>query len=215
VEQALLAALSWDSTARDRGELRSHIFPSWSWADWNASHVYFEHSKEAVTVHEPTLRDVQFEGQDGKTLEPTITSDSLSSRDNLQQALDTVIAILFDALVLPARFFQRKEPKCAGGMDISAANYNFAGRKEWTCPHSSFQDMEVVIKNFNSGIWSPLLLGKHGTPERHRRFILIVQWKDVSTAERLAPMFIESSDDEDAVLRPLEEGLEWRRVRLI
>jgi hypothetical protein len=127
-EQALLAALPWGRSAQGNVS-RLYVFPSWIWADWRGTVVSFKHSEHAFTIHEPTRRNVEFEGESGEISEPTFTSDSASSKSDFQKALDTVVAMHFDALILPATLFQRKEPKCAGGMDISAPNYSFAGHR--------------------------------------------------------------------------------------
>jgi hypothetical protein len=132
--------------------------------DWYVCDVQTYGASIHCSPDDHTERPVQKPGwRDVETHYPVRFSHQ---QDRLQQALDTVIAIRFDALVLPATLSQRKEPKCTGGMDTSASDYSFAGHRHWDHPSTLFKDVEIVIEKINSGVWSLLLLGKHGTPER-------------------------------------------------
>ncbi|KAF1837046.1 HET-domain-containing protein [Decorospora gaudefroyi] len=83
VEKALLKALSWHTSWTEPSS-RRHIFPSWTWADWNGHKVRFTCSMDVPDYHYATFRRMQFE-------------DS-----NVQQVLDTITAIRFEALIIPS-----------------------------------------------------------------------------------------------------------------
>jgi hypothetical protein len=211
-EQALFAALLWQRSGPDE-DIRMHNFPSWTWAEWGSStRVAFGHLTYAFTIHEPTLRNVQFEGQDRDVL----TAKPLSEID--------IRRILKNTGHGHCTSFRRSDPT-THALHAQATQvcrwHGYLGpelQSRWwpnvATPATYFRRHGRRHREHEQWCWSLLLSGKHGTPKNHTRFVWVVQWKDGNTAERLGLVPITSSDEEDRTLGDLEEGLEWRRVGL-
>jgi hypothetical protein len=109
--------------------------------------------------------------------------------------LDLVTSLHFEALVIPATEISNLD------------TWRFRGRDTDNTPWLDTASIEC----FENGSCSALLLGRFA---KGYCFILVVQWKTEVTAERISGFPVYPADD-DKHLPPMEEGLEWREVRLV
>jgi hypothetical protein len=123
---------------------------------------------------------------------------------DLQQKLDAVMLVQFEAAMIPAINFSVVEQDLAVCGEVV--------RRFYSCTH------DRVVANVQRGLWSCLMLcdGKEKLlykEEYDSISVLIVCWKaDQVTAERVGSFTVALSPVE---IWPLEETRTWRRVRLI
>lgn len=125
---------------------------------------------------------------------------SLLYQVDLQQKLDDVMLIQFEAAMVPAASFsvERSLKMCDHGVDS----------------HYSCTD-DHIVANVQKGLWSCLVLcaAKEESKAYETIYVLIVCWKaDQVTAERKGSFRVDISPVE---IWPPEETWTWRRVRLI
>lgn len=125
---------------------------------------------------------------------------SLLYQVDLQQKLDAVMLIQFEAAMIPAASFsvQGKLKMC--GHEVQR-HYSYAHDR--------------TVANVQKGLWSCLVLcaAKEGSKAYKTFYVLIVCWKaDQVTAERKGSFMV---DLRPAEIWPPEETWTWRRVRLI
>ncbi|KAF1842574.1 HET-domain-containing protein [Cucurbitaria berberidis CBS 394.84] len=215
LEHQLFFSLSWLHTSPP--SQRRAMFPSWTWAGWSDGVYWLRFSFRGRPNQRPSLRNVRLESARGIVALPTTLGDPHAS-DALQALLDSVTAIRFDALVVPAEEIAYGEHTTTDSHDndkrtILHLEVRGVFSHGWLATSSDFYS--CFLPNLVSGTWSCLLLGTMIGSGNHQRFLLVVEWLDGETARRIGGFQTHSNDPEEESRTPFEEGLQWRGVRLI
>ncbi|CAO2658252.1 Nn.00g059750.m01.CDS01 [Neocucurbitaria sp. VM-36] len=210
LEVQLFSSICWiHSSLPSR---RRPMFPSWTWAGWSGGAYWLRFSYRNRPIQTPCLRNARLESLDGEVVAPASLTDSSATGD-LQTLLDSIIALLFEVLVVPAGDIAYCKPTTN-----SHTNNNTLLQLEirdlfcdgWlAAPYSN------LLPNIASGIWSCLFMGTLIGGGNYQRFLLIVEWLDDETAQRIGAFQTHSNDPEEENRSPFEDGLQWRSVRLI
>ncbi|KAF2828848.1 HET-domain-containing protein [Ophiobolus disseminans] len=226
--RTVACSLSWyprhDSPDPEFPYPRRSMFPSWTWVGWHGPAKFFHANYSAECRFH--ARKVQFETSLGGVPNlPTLLQSG--DRRSIQDVLDTVTIVQFEAPIISADIILETEvpPKRDVGDSKSPLMYietlKIAGRhlESWSNPGDAI--LHDLIENVRQGIWSCLILSGHESVLEHGGFVLVVQWEeDKITAERVGAFVFTSCYDGERPgplgerLGPLEEQLEWRRVRL-
>lgn len=220
-EYVVSAALSWypDIFSGDCALKRRCKFPSWTWVGWQGLPVHFLYSSYSRTMVRPFLRQLQLETSSGEILELRALWNR-GNQEEVQQALDTVSTICFEAPTLPADYISHDahgdKHEITTNSNLHGDMFSVAGRRVERYRGPDFAIMHNLIENVRNGIWSCLILGGRKMGKDHSRFVLVISWEeDQLTAERIGIFVISPNDIRETNLGPLEEKLGWRRVRLI
>jgi hypothetical protein len=203
VAKTLVMALAWEPRTLSR---REDMFPSWTWAGWTGAIGFWQCIYGSFDLC--FLRNIHFENSDQKTLD-TVGIETQSHR-HIQDMLDSVTTLHFEALVIP--------PTEISNLD----GWKFRGQSLSEDSVSRIEHLYCFEDDcFENGNCSALLLGRcsnsgdYSTSKSGDCFILVVQWKTEVTAERVGAVFTSASSEQEELLPPMEEGLEWREVRLV
>jgi hypothetical protein len=218
-EKIVAAALSWYSDEEfDSPQRRHSTFPSWTWAGWSGSMIFWLRTIEGDNYH-PFLRHARLESSSGQ-----IVVSSALYKDNIQHELDTVTLIQFEAPVIPAASFSftggpLTDTGSGDSMHPKGLKIRVAGRELSLDEHLRIYTSDQLIENIRKRRWSCFLLCSQEEVDRRlfMGFALVVHWKaDQVTAERIGSFRICAQSYDEARSGPLgEESWPWRRVRLI
>jgi hypothetical protein len=204
LEYLVAAALSWNliGLLRYKSAQRRSIFPSWTWAGWSWNWADWTHGMPISWFHDlresgfqPSIRHVQLQSSTGH-----VDMSSMLYKVDLQQELDAVMLIQFEAAMIPAASFSVEE-------SLKMCDH------EVHC-YSSCTD-DHIVANVQRGLWSCLVLCAANQESKAYKtiYVLIVCWKaDQVTAERIGSFTLDINPVE---IWPPEETWTWRRVRLI
>jgi hypothetical protein len=199
------------------------MFPSWTWVGWQGTVGFMFDS--AVTEYRTFLRQAQLESSPGEIVELSALWEP-GSHEKIQQALDTVTAIQFEAPMISADSIsingyqsaeEDNEDLSDGDADIRMFRVCGHSLDHSLCPGADV--LNDLIENVRKGTWSCLVLGAQapGSYEQHvDNFVLVVRWEeDHVTAQRISAFVVMSRDEKKTKIGPLEENMQWRRVRLM
>jgi hypothetical protein len=170
-----------------------------------------------------SIREVEFEASAEEVIQlPTLSPwESPEYFDTFQSTLDTVIAIRFEAPVIPINLVLEKDSDVTLTRPSKKDNdprwrrFSVGGAAFDTESRPTAAVLENLVDNLHTGKWSCLLLGHDEDNMYGFRLMLIVQWKyDRQVAERVGAYGLHAKNTVEEDLGPVEE-LEWRRVRLI
>ena len=203
LEYLVAAALSWNlDGSRYESAQRRSIFPSWTWAGWSWAWADWTEGRPISWFHntresgfQPSIRHVQLQSSTGH-----IDMSSMLYKVDLQQELDAVTLVQFEAPMISAASFSVEER-------LKMCNHYV--QRHYSCAH------DRIVANVQRGLWSCLVLcAAQPQSKAYKTFyVLIVCWKaDQVTAERKGSFMV---DLRPAEIWPPEEAWTWRRVRLI
>jgi hypothetical protein len=204
IEQVLSTALSWYWHGGPDTHLRRPMFPSWTWIGWQGGGVLFPYDG----IGNSLIRDVRLESASGQNVELSGLWE-VNNQEHVQRAFDSVVILQFEAPVIPAAEIQSEHD----WLWIAGQSIN-----DLCDPNPDVVDN--LIKNVQEGKWSCLILNVRVTLASwftgRSRVILVVRWKeDQITAERVVVLEVYSQTEPEAKVRPLEDKLQLRCVRLI
>lgn len=198
-EKLVSLALSCEIVLEEGESERRPGFPSWTWAGWKGVAYWFHRPGELDDIF-PAMSNIRFESADPPGHEESVTSEFT------QSFLDGVIAISFDATLVPMEYIAFDED-CGDSDDRL-----FMGGEtleDW-CDLS----VSTVAEKLEKGLWSCLILAciaPDESSEVHRVSVYIIEWQDGTTATRLG---ITMSYLKLSLLQKLQK-VEQRRVRLV
>jgi hypothetical protein len=217
-EHTLFTALAWFHESggyfgQPREAQRRSVFPSWTWAGWDNIVGYHVSGGYRFAESLPNLERVHFENSSGQLIE-TADLPLWTHVTDLQKRLDDVTVISFEAPVIPVKYFEVHHPA-----DTEYSSWSKHIVRERACASRGGYPtgmMANLVDNIRAGTWACLLLGRQIRQESIFRFLLIIQWVgDKETAERLGSIHVVSPTAYDQSYLPFEDGLGWRRVRLV
>jgi hypothetical protein len=151
------------------------------------------------------LRNAQLESQYGRILVLPKRYNAVTGQA-LQRELDLVVAVLFDAPIVPATCFKIVEHQLhISGRRVVASTPNFL-----TDPDT----VETLIHNVQHGVWSCFLLQTGYEENKCQHSFLVVRWVYEQTAERVS-CFTWTTRDAYELIHAFESILERGRVRLV
>ncbi|KAH7393814.1 heterokaryon incompatibility protein-domain-containing protein [Phaeosphaeria sp. MPI-PUGE-AT-0046c] len=182
IEQAIGHALSWHTF--DTPLSRREIFPSWTWAGWSGRVKWKQRN---VSQDHIPLRHVRLENQASEIIILPEQPNATSGPD-LQRTLSTVVAVMFEAPVIPATY------------DAGEYTWNLG---KWLPPDID----KFLLPNLQQGLWSCFVLFKSEEDSREYA-VLLCRWIDGQSAERLACFMMGLAEEEVRLF-------ETRKVRLL
>lgn len=243
VETHLVVSLCWFHFTATSARRRLG-FPSWTWAGWAGAVRWMSLPFSGHRSCESKIRDVCFEFRDGKS---TRSTEHLLRTGQVPEDyhLDRVVAFRFEARAVPSSlFFFNIREKYVGIDTDDDEEENMDGPEDET---DSIDETEPdpddwehwtvgmhklclkrmalppwkpkeLIGHLDDGSWACLLLGDcHLRSLAHRRFLLVVEWRDDETATRIGALLVDQHFYMDESYPHFfdESNLDWRTVRLI
>jgi hypothetical protein len=132
-------ALSWSHSDFGPQPERRHVFPTWTWAGWTDC-VEWEPSPGEITAS--CLKNVEFENSTGKLFgSPEL--NSCKSEPDLQQMLDSVQVVVFEAPTIPSWLIKSPREHEGSGHSIMIAGHGVDG---WDLATANADDLVANVE---------------------------------------------------------------------